>query len=121
MAKANPESERDRWRLFGFPRVRRPSSVLSEMVQRAAKRARKNPWIVASALAAYRRRHHLSEAQLGVWLGASAPSVATLALCRRPDPASPVFLEEVEDLADTCGCDAARLAELLSENQGRAR
>ena len=81
----------------------------------AAKRAAAEPFFVASALAAFQRRHRMSAARLATWLGCPDADLSKLALAPRPDPASPRFAAEVSCIAAAIGCDRDRLAELLTQ------
>ena len=81
--------------------------------RRAAKRAAAEPFLVASALAAYQRRYHVKATTLAAWLGCPPASWSTLALCARPDPAAARFQAEVQCIATAVGCDPERLAVLL--------
>ena len=82
--------------------------------QQAVKRLAAEPFLVASALAAYQRRHHLDADAIATWLGCSTGALQDLALCAQLNPTSPRFEAEVACLAGWLGCDAGRLADLLA-------
>ena len=107
-------SERPRHR---WPDLSRPPDGVrhAAAVRQALRRAAAHPALVGWALARYRRGHGLSEAALLTWLGLPPASLAALAFCVRPDPASPRFAMEVEWVADATGCHAERLATVLLE------
>jgi hypothetical protein len=80
-----------------------------------AHRAEANGSLVAHALAGYRLRNGFDASAVALWLACEPGSLLSLALCPCPAPASPNFTVDVERLARVAGCDAARLAELLSD------
>ena len=66
----------------------------------------------------------MDTAALAAWLGLPAERLLHLALCRRPDPHSPTFPQEVARLAGYVGCAAEPLHALLlalrpAENAGQ--
>jgi hypothetical protein len=83
------------------------------LLARAATRAEREPFFLASALAAYRALSGLDDAALAAELGCAESALARLALCRRPRGDSPMFREDVTRIAAATGADAARLARLL--------
>jgi hypothetical protein len=91
--------------------------LLIDIVARAAKHARRNPAMIGWAFARYQRRHQLGASALAVWLGLPLSQLATLALCRRPDPNLLCFAADVHEIALTCGCDDKSLAKLLTETE----
>jgi len=81
---------------------------------RAARGLAHDPHVVGSAIAAYRERRGQTEAELAAWLGlAGVTTLHKLSLCRRPDPTSPSFDDDVAALAQYFGGDEARLRLLL--------
>jgi hypothetical protein len=89
--------------------------LLIDLVSHAAKQARGNPALLAWALAYYQRRHHLDAATLASWLDLEPTQLASLALCRRPEPQLPCFWTDVNKLAAVSGCNGRHLSELLLE------
>ena len=85
----------------------------SALLLRAARALEGEPRVMASALAAYRRTTGMSEDVLATWLGLAPGHLPHLALCSRPDPASPTFALEVADLAAYVRCAPGRLRRLL--------
>ena len=83
------------------------------IIDRAARALKNDPGVMASALATYRPRTGMSTGVLEVWLGMTPDCLSRLALCTRPDPASPTFATEVADLAAYVRCAPERLRRLL--------
>jgi hypothetical protein len=77
-----------------------------------------NPFFLAFALAAYQRRHGLTEFALAAALHCDHSVLLDLCLCRRPVPESGRFEEEVVAIAGRCGCDRAALLLILEEAGG---
>jgi Ser/Thr protein kinase RdoA (MazF antagonist) len=92
--------------------------LLIDLVVRAAKHARRDPAVLAWALAYYEHRHHLDAATLASWLDLAPTALASLALCRRPDPQLACFWQDVNKLAAVSGCNGRHLSELLLEVEG---
>ncbi len=70
---------------------------------------------MASALAAYREREKLNDQALAKQLGATDVTLLRLALCKRPDSASPQFAAQVREIAEYVGVDAPQLSNLLRQ------
>lgn len=88
---------------------------MSELLLRAIRSLESDPDVIASALAAYRRRHALGDDAIAAWLGCDVTDVPRLALCRRPDRAGAGFAEMVARIAAFVPCDRERLRTLLEE------
>ena len=88
-------------------------------VERAAAALEHDATVMASALAAYRRRTSMSTAELAAWLELTPVSLAALSLCRRPDPVGPTFATDVAALAAYIGCVPDRLEILLQAARDR--
>ena len=106
--------------LSDAPRVSRAGAPLhrravSPLLARAARQATCHRFLMAQPLATYRDRHRLDDAQLAHYLGCSVPALHGLALCRRPQPASPRYTDDLHALATYIGCDAARLRVVLED------
>ena len=81
--------------------------------ERLAQRAEVQPFFMADALASFRALEGLDDAALAAWLGCPLEALPHIALCRRPDPASPRFRAEVEQIAAHTGAGALALVRLL--------
>ena len=88
---------------------------MDSIIIRAARALADDPQVIASALTAYARRAGLAEPALPAWLGITPERLPHLALCRRPDPASPTFAADVTALAAYVGCAPERLRTLLEQ------
>ncbi len=80
-----------------------------------AQRLQTDPRFMAYALAAYQRQEGMADEELAPALGMLPELVMRLALCRRPDPHSPQFAEQVREIADYALADEGRLANLLRQ------
>jgi hypothetical protein len=89
------------------------SNADSSPLARAAGRAERDPFFVASALAGYRELAGMTNAELAAWLGGRSGTITRLALCRRPDEDSAMYGDDVKRIASYAGVDAGRLATLL--------
>jgi len=85
------------------------------LLQRAARRASQCPFFLASAFSEFQSLRGLDEEGLARWLGCPMQSLVKLALCRRPDGASPRFRAEIEQIATYGGACPVRLAQLIRE------
>lgn len=81
--------------------------------ERMARRAEQDPFFMASALAAFCRLQGLDDHALAAFLRCPAEMLPHLALCRRPDPASPRFQSDVTQIATYARADPDRLVRLL--------
>ncbi len=80
-----------------------------------AVRLRANQAYMAWSLGEYGREEHLGEDEVALVLGLDTAMFTRLALCRRPDSARPDFAEQVKQIAEYTGIDAAVLAALLRQ------
>jgi len=85
------------------------------LLRSAALRATHNPFFLGSALAAYQSEHRLDDRALAHHLFCPVSRLSRLALCRRPDPASPSFRQDVEQIAAYARAQPLRLGALLRE------
>jgi hypothetical protein len=76
--------------------------------------AERDPAMVASALAAFRKRRGFERSSLAAWLRLSPDRLVALTLERRPDPADPNHETAVAGLAERFGADPVRLIEALA-------
>ena len=86
------------------------------ILARSARALMADPRIVAPALADHQARTGLKEEALAAWLGLTPERLHGLALCTRPDPASPNHAGDVDALARYIGCDTERLRQLLVDD-----
>jgi hypothetical protein len=78
-----------------------------------------NPYFLAWALAAYQRRHRLSDLALAAALHCDPSVLLDLRLCRRPVPEGERFEEDVRVISERFGCDRAALLLILKEAGGQ--
>ena len=88
---------------------------MDTIIVRAVRALADDPQVMAPALTAYGRRAGLDEPPLAAWLGLTPERLLHLALCRRPDPASPTFAVDVTALAAYVGCLPEQLRTLLEQ------
>jgi hypothetical protein len=86
-----------------------------ELLRRAAERASRDPFYLASSLLAYVRSEGLDDAGLAASLGCDPDALSALLLCRRPTGRGAVFRADVEAIAARFGIDAARLARRIRD------
>lgn len=84
-----------------------------ELLRRAAERAGRRPFYLASSLLAYARAERLDDAGLAARLGCDLASLPALLLCRRPTGEGSVFRADVEAIAERFALNALHLARLL--------
>ena len=85
-----------------------------------AARCAADPFFMASALAAYQKRHALDDAGLAAVLGCPLAMLTQLRLCRRPGAASPGWTaeEDVAAIAQRFGVDGVVLRRVVAEVAG---
>jgi hypothetical protein len=83
------------------------------LLRRAAERASRHPFYLASSLLAYARAERLDDAGLADRIGCDLASLPALLLCRRPTGEPPMFRVDVEAIADRFGLNATHLACIL--------
>ena len=86
-----------------------------DILRWAAKRAAEQPSLLGYELREYRALNNATDSDLADALGCSQESLVCLALCRRPNPSTPSFRADVEQIALHCGVNAQKLAGLLRE------
>ena len=84
-----------------------------KVLRRAAKRASRRPFFLASPLLAYARAERLDDAGLAARLGCDPADLPALLLCRRPTGEGPMFRSDVEAIAERFRLDPAQLAGLI--------
>ncbi len=88
---------------------------LERLLARAANRASRRAFFIASALEDYRKMEGLDEAQLADYLRCTPKDLARLALCRRPQSESSKFKDEVRAIARHTSIDGGQLMKLLRQ------
>jgi hypothetical protein len=83
------------------------------LLVRAARALASDVALIGVALARYRALTGWDEAALAAWLGVDGTMLDGLALCARPDRASPSFHADVAAIAQATGCSRDRLLALL--------
>jgi hypothetical protein len=91
------------------------SRPLSSSVIRAAERARKHPFFLASVLEEYRQMNGMNSEEVAQFLGCSWEDLVRLALCRCPITDSPTFLKDVDYLARRFAFPSERLIQIIRE------
>lgn len=89
-----------------------------DLLWRAARRASRRPFFLASALLAYGDAEGLDETALAERLRCHPADLPALLVCRRPRGDNPDFTAQVQRIADRFRLDAARLAEVLRLVEG---
>lgn len=84
-------------------------------LSRLARRMQQDPRFMAYALSAYQQQEGLDTEGLAQTLGALPEMLARLSLCKRPDPNSPRFAEQVREIADYTLTDETQLANILRQ------
>lgn len=84
-----------------------------ELLRRAADRASRHPFYLASSLLAYARAERLDDVGLADRLGCDLTSLPALLLCRRPTGEPPMFRADVEAIANRFGLNATHLVRIL--------
>jgi hypothetical protein len=84
-----------------------------DLLRRAAERAARRPFYLASALLAYGRAERLDDAGLAAHLGCDPAGLPPLLLCRRPLGEGAVFRADVEAIARRFALDAGRLRDVI--------
>ncbi len=82
---------------------------------RLAKRLNEDTEYMASILAMYQICERLTDQSLSELLGISPGMLARLALCKRPNPESADFAQQVRKLADFTGADVGAIANLIRQ------
>jgi hypothetical protein len=89
----------------------------NEPLDALAARACREPYFLASTMAAYQQRHGLDDAAVAAVLGCAPAVLTDLRLCRRPGAAArrrPAD-EDVAAIAQRYGLDAAALRRIADE------
>ncbi len=86
-----------------------------DILKWAAMRSAEQPVMLGFDLNEYRNMHEVSEDDLASLLRCSRDALVCVAFCRRPDPNTPTFRAEVEQIASHCGADSQTLAKILRE------
>jgi hypothetical protein len=73
--------------------------MMTDRIDRLARRVEADPFFLASALAEYARGQRLDECGLTDALGCSLETLTRLRLCRRPRPEPGLFQEDIDRIA----------------------
>jgi hypothetical protein len=86
-------------------------------LDRLAARCAADPFFLASALAAYQKRHAFDDAALAAALGSAPSLLPQLRLCRCPSAALPsrTAADDVVEIAARFGLDATALRRVVEE------
>jgi hypothetical protein len=90
---------------------------MDDPLQTLAARAEREPFFLASLLAAYARSEGLDDTGLANALGCRKEDLVMVRLCRAPRAESPEFWEDVQCVAGRFGLDLQRLAEAVKRGQ----
>lgn len=88
---------------------------LSAPMSALARRLRNDSRYMAYVLAAYQAQEKLTDEELGLELGMLPLLAVRLSLCKRPDPMSPDFADQVREIADFTLMDEEKLAHILRQ------
>lgn len=87
----------------------------SSLLRYAARKAARNRFFLSEYLAEFRTDRGMTEDELARFLGCRSGLLSKLALCRRPDPESPKFRSDVEQIAAAFDMQPGRLVQLIRE------
>lgn len=90
------------------------------LLRRFVRRLSAETTYMAGAMAQYQRAEQIDDEALAQQLGTTAEMLTRLAMCKRPDPNSARFADEVRQIASFTGSDASVLARLLRQMQALA-
>ena len=90
---------------------------MTDPLEALAKRAEREPFFLASVLAAYARSEGLDDAGLAAALGCPVGELTMIRLCRVPRTDAGEFWDDVTALAGRFGLDAGRLAEAVKRGR----
>jgi hypothetical protein len=82
-----------------------------------AQRVADAPDFLAAALAEYARSEHLEDTGLATRLGCSVETLTHLRLCRMPRAQTPLFWQDVEQIAQRFSIEADLLADVARRGQ----
>ena len=91
------------------------ASETTSLLKRLADRLSSDPAYMASALSVFQKTERIDHGGLARLLGTTAPMLARMAICKRPDPSSERFADDVRQIARYTACDAGALAGLLRQ------
>ncbi len=90
---------------------------MSDPLEVLAARAAREPFFLASVLAAYTRAEGLDDAGLAAALGCRVGDLTMIRLCLAPRADPREFWDDVRAVADRFGADATRLAEVVKHGR----
>lgn len=82
---------------------------MSDHLAHLARRTARDPFFLGWSLARYQARTGVCETVLAAELMMDVAALDRLRLCRRPDPTSPHYADELTQIAVVIGCDATSL------------
>jgi len=85
------------------------------LLARAFEKAAEYSLFIAADLRLYRSFNGMPNEKLASFLNCTTIGLYKLGLCKRPDPLSPSFRSQVEEIASYSGVNGQRLAQLLRE------
>lgn len=80
-----------------------------------AHRLQNNPDFMAQVLAAYQRQERLSDQALMAHLNTTSKMLTRLALCKKPDPNSPEFANQIRQIASYTEIEATQIANIVRQ------
>lgn len=96
------------------------SPETTAVLRRFARRLSADVGYMAVAMAQYQKAEQIDDEALAQQLGTTAEMLTRLAMCKRPDPNSVRFSDEVRQIATFTGSDASVLARLLRQTHALA-
>ena len=87
--------------------------MADRLLRRAAERAAREPFYLASVLLPYAQAEGLDDAGLAARVGCAADRLPAMLLCRRPAGEGAVFRDDVEAIAARFDLSAVRLARVI--------
>jgi hypothetical protein len=91
------------------------SSRVTGQLLGLAHRLREDPEFMAYVLTIYQRQEQLSDDALSQHLNTTPATMPRLALCKRPASDSPQFADQIRQIADYTGVNAAQLANMVRQ------
>lgn len=88
---------------------------VSSLLQYAAKKAVHSRFFLAESLNEFRVGRGMTEDELARFLGCNPMHLSKLALCRRPDPNSSKFRDDIEQIATAFSILPIRLVQVIRE------
>lgn len=90
------------------------------ILQSLMERVKEDSGFMAYALDIYRRQQGLDENGLVAQLNTTLESIVRLALCKKPDPSSPKFAEQLQQIANYTAISQTLIIDVLKASEGLA-